>query len=72
MSHQHNQPLLDALNKCATECNHCFTACLDEHDLKMLVRCIRLDIDCAQICSLTASLVFKGIRTRESFTKRMR
>lgn len=60
MSHEQNTQLLEALNRCAAECNHCAAACLDEQDVKMLARCIKLDIDCAQICSLTASLTARG------------
>ena len=60
MAHQQNKKLIDALNDCATECNHCTTACLDEQDVKMLSKCIKLDIDCAAICSLTASLLARG------------
>jgi hypothetical protein len=60
MAHEKNQELLNALNNCATECNHCATACLDEQDVKMLTKCIKLDIDCADICKLTASLVARG------------
>ena len=60
MSHEQNEGLLDALATCAAECNNCFTACLDEQDVKMLVRCIKLDRDCADICMLTASLIARG------------
>ena len=51
MSHEQNQGLIDALAKCAAKCSHCATGCLDEQDVKMLARCIKLDIDCAQICA---------------------
>ena len=57
MAHEKNRQLLEALNNCAAECNHCATACLGETDVKMLARCIRLDIDCAEICQLTAAYV---------------
>ncbi len=57
MAHEKNKQLLEALNNCAAECNHCATACLKEKDVKMLARCIRLDIDCAEICQLTAAYV---------------
>ena len=60
MSHEQNRGLIDALAKCAAECNHCAIACLDEKDVKMLARCIKLDIDCAEICSLAASYVSRG------------
>ena len=48
---------MQALNNCAAECNHCATACLDEIDVKMLARCIKLNIDCSDIWQLTASYV---------------
>lgn len=60
MAHENNRELLDALNRCAEECNHCATACLDEQDVKMLSRCIKLDIDCADICQLAAAYVARG------------
>lgn len=60
MNHLKNQSIIDALNKCISVCNHCSFACLDEDNLKMLVNCIKLDIDCAAICTLTASLLARG------------
>ena len=60
MSHEKNQSLMEALSACAAECNHCLTACLDEQDVKMLARCIKLDIDCVDICQLTASYVARS------------
>jgi hypothetical protein len=51
---------LKFLNRCAEECSHCATACLDEEDVKMLVRCIRLDVDCAEICRTVASFMSRG------------
>lgn len=60
MSHVQNRALLDALTKCVEECNHCAAACLEEQDVKMLARCIKLDIDCAEICSLAVSFVARG------------
>lgn len=56
-----NQKLINALNACAAACNQCATACLDENDLGMLVRCIRTDLDCAAICTVVA-----GYAARES------
>jgi hypothetical protein len=60
MSHESNRSLTDALNNCAMECYHCATACLEEQDVQMLSRCIKLDMDCAAICQLTASFVARG------------
>jgi hypothetical protein len=60
MAHEKNMELLTALNDCVIECNHCAAACLEEKDVKMLAKCIKLDIDCAAICQLMASLVARG------------
>ena len=49
-----NQELIKTLNECAAHCNHCADACLDEQDIKMMVRCIRLDRICAATCTATA------------------
>jgi hypothetical protein len=60
MVQEMNHELLEALGKCAAACNHCATACLNEEDVHMLNRCIRLDLDCADICRLTAAFVARG------------
>ncbi|MBI3520632.1 MAG: four-helix bundle copper-binding protein [Bacteroidetes bacterium] len=60
MAHEKNQEVISLLNQCAVACNHCLTACLEEKDIQMMAKCIKLDIDCAQICSLTASLISRG------------
>lgn len=57
---QQNQTLLQALNDCVAACEMCASACLQEEDVKMMVRCIQLDRDCAAICALTASYVARG------------
>lgn len=69
MAHQENKQLLNALNDCATECNHCAIACLEEQDVKMLARCIKLDFDCADICQLTATLIARGSEHAEHLLK---
>lgn len=60
MSHEQNNALIEALARCAAECSHCASACLDEDDVKMMVRCIKLDIDCSEICQLAISYVSRG------------
>jgi hypothetical protein len=42
------------LVECANTCSQCADACLSEQDVTKLAKCIRLDLDCADIC-LTAS-----------------
>ena len=56
----HSQSQLDALNACVAACEHCATACLQEADVQMMARCIRLTRDCADVCALTARLVARG------------
>jgi len=60
MAHEKNKEIIGLLNECAAACNHCSTACLDEKDVHMMANCIKLDIDCAQICSLTANFISRG------------
>ena len=55
-----NRAVLDALSRCVAACELCADACLDEADIKMMVPCIRLDRDCADICRLTAALIARG------------
>jgi hypothetical protein len=38
---------------CAMTCTSCADACLAEEDVKELVRCIRLNLDCADVCDAT-------------------
>lgn len=53
----HNKELLQKLAECAAACEMCADACLDEQDVKKMVKCIRLDRDCAKICMVTASFI---------------
>lgn len=60
MSHEKNKELISMLNECAVECNHCTSACLEEQDVKMLAKCIKIEIDCAEICRLATSFLARG------------
>ncbi len=60
MAHQAHQACIDACNACADACDHCATACLQEDDVKMMARCVALDIDCAAICRLAAGAMSRG------------
>ncbi|SER94223.1 protein of unknown function [Gracilibacillus ureilyticus] len=51
MAHEQHQELIQTLHDCMAECNHCFDACLQEDDVKMMAKCIRLDRECADICN---------------------
>lgn len=57
------QPRIDAtrlaqhiqtLGECALTCTICADACLHEQKVQELRRCIRLNLDCAEICNTTA------------------
>ncbi|KMK76328.1 four-helix bundle copper-binding protein [Alkalihalobacillus pseudalcaliphilus] len=51
------QECLEACLTCMEKCNTCFDACLDEDNVKMMAACIRLDRECADICSFTARAI---------------
>lgn len=55
-----NQNLIQKLQQCAATCLYCADACLDEENVKMMVRCIRLDRDCAEICTATANFLSRN------------
>lgn len=55
-----NQNLIHALGNCINHCNHCADACLDEDDVKMMVKCIRLDRVCAEVCSTLNQVLATG------------
>jgi hypothetical protein len=60
MAHERLQSCIDACNACAEACNRCAVACLFEPNRHDLARCIQLDMDCAEICHLTAGYVSRG------------
>jgi hypothetical protein len=49
--------LVSAAAECAFVCTTCADACLEEEDPASLRRCIRMNLDCADICAVTASLI---------------
>ena len=51
---------LQACNDCAAACLQCATACVKSDDPKSMARCVALDLECAEICRLTASLIALG------------
>lgn len=46
-----------ACAECAEACAVCADACLGEDDVAALVACIRLNLDCADVCRVTGTLV---------------
>lgn len=60
MPHEQFQSCIEACNACAVACEHCAASCLQENDVKMMARCIALDMDCAGICRLAAAYMSRG------------
>jgi hypothetical protein len=51
---------IEACLKCAAVCNHCASSCAHEENIKMMARCIQLDMECAAICYASAQLMSLG------------
>jgi uncharacterized membrane protein len=49
--------LVKAAAECTYTCTTCADACLQEDDPAAMRECIRLNLDCAEICSITAKLI---------------
>lgn len=60
MTHERYQACIDACNRCAQACFHCAAACLQEPDVQQMTECIRLDLDCAEVCRLASSVMSRG------------
>jgi hypothetical protein len=48
---------IDTLNDCAQACAACADDCLSEQMVAELVKCVRLNLDCADVCAATARVV---------------
>lgn len=55
MSHEKYHACIEACYTCAASCDHCATACLSEPDPGSMIRCIKTDLDTAQVCRLAAA-----------------
>jgi hypothetical protein len=51
---------VDAALACLGACSGCADACISEHRDAMLSRCIRLDLDCADVCAATARVLTRN------------
>ncbi len=54
---------IEACFDCAQSCMACADACPGEWDVRMLARCIRLDLDCADVCEATGRILSRPTST---------
>ena len=54
---------IEACFECGQTCTACADACLGEESVKELTRCIRLNLDCADICETTGRLLSRQLAT---------
>lgn len=67
MLNQNEIECLNACNDCTIACLQCSTACLEEVDIKFLAKCITLNLECANICHMTAySIARDGNKNKAS------
>ena len=69
-----NNPLIDAAEmaaECASICLACADACLGEDMVAELTQCIRLDLDCADVCAATARLALRRAGSNEAGIQRL-
>lgn len=52
---------IDACAECALACTACADACLGEENPRMLARCIRIDLDCADVCAATGQMLMRQL-----------
>lgn len=56
---------------CAQSCIACADACLAEKIVETLRQCIRLDLDCADICATTGAMASRRTGSNQALLKRM-
>jgi hypothetical protein len=59
LAHEQLAQAVATLEQCATVCTSCADACLAEQHVHELISCIRLNLDCADICRTTAAVVVR-------------
>lgn len=62
---------IESCYDCAQACVACADACLAEDDVMQLRQCIRVDLDCADICASTGRLASRRTGSNEHLLKLM-
>lgn len=60
---------IEACAGCAQACSACADACLGEAQLGELRRCIRLNLDCADICDATGRVLLRQVEPNGSLQR---
>lgn len=60
---------LDALVGCSQACTACADACLAEQMVADLVKCIRLNLDCADVCDATSRVLSRQTEYDANITR---
>lgn len=69
-----SEPLIaciEACYACAQTCTSCADACIAEDDVAQLRQCIRLDLDCADMCSATGALASRRAGSNQEVLRTM-
>jgi hypothetical protein len=62
---------IDACMECARSCTWCADSCLNESHVGDLTACIRLDMNCADICETTARVLIRSADRDAALTRRV-
>ncbi|HTJ59352.1 MAG TPA: four-helix bundle copper-binding protein [Devosiaceae bacterium] len=62
---------IEGLADCALTCSSCADACLGEPNVAELTQCIRLDLDCADVCAATSTCATRRTGSNEALIKAM-
>jgi len=57
---EEKKEVIHLLGECVMACNHCFSSCLYEDNVKMMIDCIRQDKECAEVCQFTIGMLHKS------------
>jgi hypothetical protein len=60
---------IEACYDCAQTCTSCADACLGEPQVADLVKCIRLNLDCASVCQATGEVLSRLTETDRSLVR---
>ncbi|NPU13481.1 four-helix bundle copper-binding protein [Bradyrhizobium sp. 83002] len=56
---------------CAQTCTSCADACLAEDNVAELTQCIRLNLDCADVCTITGRMATRRTGSDQEMIRRM-